>query len=161
MSTTLTISHYLYLTKAERYAWHEGLPVEVVGVSIPVWFCKGVSSEPAVEVFAKYHLLQSTENIFIKHVEDGYDVIVPPKPQQEFVPLPDDMWKSLSHEDQEKWYEANEPTPSLRMLLDIKDGGSKYLAFRQYSKVRKNKKVLNVVHFMEIKDMEDLMQTLT
>lgn len=160
MSTTLTISHYLYLTKAERYAWQIGQQVDVVGVSIPVWFCKGISSEPAIEVFAKYHLIPSPE-IFIKHVDDGYEITVPIAPATEFVPLSDDIWKSLTLEEQEKWYEANEPTPSLRMLLDNKDGGSKYLAFCQHSKVRKNKRVLNVVHFMEIKDIDALTKTLT
>ena len=161
MNTTLAISHYLHLTKEERYAWQEGEVIDIIGVSIPVWFYKGISSEPAIEVFCKYHLVSSPEGIFIKHVEDGYEITIPQTSPVEFTPLPDDAWASLSKEEQEQWYEANEPAPSLRMLLDNKDGGAKYLAFRQYSKVRKNKKVLNVVHFMEIKDMEALTQTLT
>lgn len=161
MSTTLAISHNLFMTKEQRYAWHAGEPIDIVGVSVPVWFYKGVSSEPAVEVFCKYKLLNDPEGIYIRHIEDGYELTVPQSPQKEFVPLDDEIWKTLSTEEQEKWYEENEPTPSLRMLLDIKDGGSSYLAFRQYSKVRKNKKILNVVHFVEVKDMQDLTQTLT
>ena len=161
MSTTLAISHYLHLTKEERYAWHQGNLLEVIGVSIPVWYYKGVSSEPAVEVFCKYRLIPSLEGIHIKHFTSGYEVIVPRNPPKEFMPLPDEEWKEMSKEQQEEWYENNEPNPSIKMLLDIKDGGSKYLAFKQHSKVRKDKKILNVVHYMEIKDMDDLMQTLT
>lgn len=160
MNTTLAISHYLHLTKTERYAWQSGQIIDVVGVSVPVWFYKGVSSEPAVEVFCRYRLLTSSEGIIIKHVKDGYEITIPQKPSKEWVPLPDEVWNVLSSQEQEQWYEKNEPEPSLKMLLDIKDGGGQFLAFRQYSKVRKNKKVLNVVHFMEIKDMENLTKTL-
>lgn len=160
MNTTLAISHYLHLTKAERYAWQEGQAIDVVGVSVPVWFYKGISSEPAVEVFCRYRLLTSPDGILIKHAKDGYEVTIPQKPAREFVPLPDELWKILSPEEQEQWYKKNEEETSLKMLLDIKDGGGKFLAFRQYGKIRKNKKILNVVHFMEIKDIEDLMKTL-
>ncbi len=159
--TTLALSHNLFLTKAERYAWHVGQLVEVIGVCIPVWFFKGISSEPAVEVFCKYKLINAPEGIFVKHVEDGFEITVQQKPAKEFVPMPDEEWKTLTDEQKEEWYEKNEPDPSLRNLLDVPDGGSKYLAFRQHSKVRKNKKILNVVHYVEIKDMDDLLQTLT
>ena len=160
-ATTLAISHNLFLTKEERYNWYAGEPLEVIGVSIPVWFYKGISSEPAIEVFCKYKLINKSEEIFIKHNENGYNVTVPQGPVKEFESLPDEIWDAMSVEEQEKWYEENEPTPSLKMLLDIKDGGGAYLAFRQYSKIRKTRtKILNVVHFMEIKDIQDLTQSL-
>jgi hypothetical protein len=161
MPTTLAISHYVYLTKEERYRWFDGEELEVVGVSSPVWFHKGVSSEPAVEVFCKYRLLTNPDGIFIKHNAEGYEVTVPPKPPTTPEPLPPEIWNSLTPDQQEQWYEQNQAPPTLLNLLDIRDGGSQYLAFRQYSKVRKNRKILNVIHFMEIKDMDELLHTMT
>ena len=157
--STLTINHNLFLTRAERYAWYEGQSIEVIGVSIPVWFSKSITSEPAIEIFCKYRLINVPKNIFIKNANDGYDIQIPSKPEKEYF-IPDDLWNKMSKDEKEKWYEDNEPPPTLKMLLDIKDGGSAHLAFRQYSKVRKNKKILNVIHFVEIKDIEELKQTL-
>ena len=53
---TLATSHNIYLTHEDRYALVKGQTVESVGVSVPVWFIKGTTSEPAVEVFCKYVL---------------------------------------------------------------------------------------------------------
>ncbi|NIQ13767.1 MAG: hypothetical protein GTO02_04995, partial [Candidatus Dadabacteria bacterium] len=45
----LVISHNLFLTKEQRYKWHDGEDLEVVGVSVPVWLDEKKSSEPATE----------------------------------------------------------------------------------------------------------------
>jgi len=160
-NTTLAIAHYLHLTKDERYRWAAGEVFDAVGVSVPTWFYKGASSEPAIEVFCKYKLLTATDGIFMKHTNEGYEVTIPQKPAQEAQPLPEDIWNSLTEQQQDEWHAQNtSQMPCLRNLLDIRDGGSAYLTFRQFSKVRKNKKVLNVIHFMEIKDISELLQTL-
>ncbi len=159
MEATLTISHNLYLTKEQRYAWYNGEDVEIVGVSLPVCDYNGATSEPGAEVFVKYTLLNRPERIFIQQRKDGYEIMVPKSPP-EVKKLPDEVWNSLSHEDQEIWYKNNEPSPTILNLLDVKDGGSQWLAFRQYSKIKKNRKFIHLIHFVEIKPMEDLLQTL-
>lgn len=160
MATTLAIAHYLHLTKDERYRWQRGEEFDVVGVSVPVWFYKGASSEPAIEVFCKYTLKTSPDGIFVKHNNEGYEVTVPQKPTQEVQPLPEDIWHSLTDQQQDEWYAQNQQMPSLEGLLDIRDGGCEYLSFRQFSKVRRNRKILNVVHFMEIKDIGELLRSM-
>ena len=161
MNTTLAISHNLYLTREERYAWYAGDDLEVIGVSVPVWFHKGLTSEPAVEVFVKYKLLNRNENIFIKQVEDGYEIIIPPKAEND-TSVPDAIWKDFTEQEREDWYRENEPLPSIQNVLDVKDGGSSYLAFRQLNKAeRAPKKTITLVHFVEIKPIEDLLKTLT
>ena len=59
---TLTISHYIYLTKEQRYALHERQPIEAIGISVPVWFNKGNTSEPAKEIFCKYQIANESVN---------------------------------------------------------------------------------------------------
>ncbi len=157
---TLAISHNLFLTREQRYNWYNGEDLEIIGVSVPVWADKKCTSEPAIEVFCKYKLLTSTDKIRIKHTKTGYEIKVPKKPVDEPMKLPDDIWASLSKEEKDEWYRSCEPMPSIHNLLDLKDGGSSWLAFRQFGTAKKKKMPLNVLHFVEIKRMEDLLQTL-
>jgi hypothetical protein len=54
---TLTVSHNIFLTKKQRYELSVvESTLEVIGISFPVWFYKGKTSEPAKEVFCKYIL---------------------------------------------------------------------------------------------------------
>ena len=122
--TTLAIGHSLFLTREERYALFNGESICVIGVSVPVWFYKGVTSEPAIEVFANYKLSNS-DHTSIKHVKTGYEIVLP---------------KHLPYDKQ--FDPQGSMLPSLDMLLDIKEGGNEFLAFSQYNKVRKDKKVL-------------------
>jgi hypothetical protein len=160
MATTLTISHSIYLTREQRYAWFNGENLEIVGVSVPVWSFKDITSEPAVEIFAKYKLINKQDRIYIQQNDEGYEVTIPQNPLEEYKPLPDDVWNSLSKEEQNIWYMSNEPYPSIFNILDIKDGGSEWLAFRQYSKVKNSKKLLHLIHYVEIKPIEDLLRSI-
>ncbi|NIQ13766.1 MAG: hypothetical protein GTO02_04990, partial [Candidatus Dadabacteria bacterium] len=49
---------------------------------------------------------------------------------------------------------------SLKNLLDLKDGGSKWLAFKTSARITKNKKKIDATHFIEIKDMDTLLGSL-
>lgn len=118
----LTVSHYIYLSRDQRYALHNGESLEIVGISVPVWFMKGNTSEPAKEVFCKYKITNQPGNRIINLTEDGYCVNLPQK-----------VLKENSSE------EANQAV-NLRMsekLLDIKDGGSERFEFRQYNNLDK------------------------
>lgn len=139
---TLTISHYVYLTKEQRYALHAGQEVEVVGVSVPVWFQKGTTSEPARELFCKYKLTNEKVNKVISQMEEGYVINLPQKTEA----TTDETPISSGQSDR---------------LLDITDKGAEFLDFRQYNKVRQEHREFNVVHFVEIKRLETLMETLS
>ncbi len=161
MATTLAISHNIFLTPEERDCLlKEDGHVKVVGVSVPVWHHTGVTSEPAVEVYVMYEINNKKDVIYIKQNDEGYEMQIPPD-TGELEKLPDDVWDSLTTEEQDRWWEQHEPGPSLSHLKDIKNGGSEWLAFRQYSKVKRNKKTLSVIHYVEVKLMQDLMETLS
>jgi hypothetical protein len=160
MATTLTIAHNLFLTREEIYNYFSGDEIEVIGVSIPVWLADGETSEPAVEVFAKYRLMHTKEKILIKHNKQKYEIYIPKTPSYEPPYISNDMWQSLNEEEKEKYYGKLDREVTIKNLLDIKDGGSEWLAFKQYSKSKKDKKTLNVIHYVEIKKIEDLLISL-
>jgi len=136
MFTTLTISHYIFLNREERYSLFEGNPIETIGFNVPVWIDKINTSEPAIEVFCKYYLTNIKESIPITPNPDGYTLNLP----QIFI---------------------NSKTPSSIRLLDVKDGGCEEMTFKQYSKTTKDKNNFNIVHFIEIKPIEVLLQTIS
>lgn len=158
MSVNLVISHNLFLTEAERRSFIGGKEVQTVGVSVPVWSVNGISSEPANEVFVKYHLKHG-EALLVHHNQEGYTVNIPDGPPK-LPRLSDEQYRAMSVEEVERWYEVNEPQPSVNNLKEIREGGSAYLAFRQYSRVQRQKRVTHVLHFVEIKPIEDLLETL-
>lgn len=147
---TLTISHYLYLSRDQRYKLHAGEPIEITGVSVPVWFHKGSTSEPARELFCKYKITNEPVNKAIVPMDEGYHINLPQKME-------------LAKEDvpQEVQEVAAIQLGTSERLLDIKDGGSEWLEFRQYNKVHQDKHAFNVVHFVEIKPDELLQDTLS
>ena len=136
MNLILTVSHSLFLDRTQRYNLAKGEELEVVGVNVPVWFYKGKTSEPANEIFCKYKLIPSDNKIFVNNDDLGYTVFLP------------------------KQTEGTNPI-ILKNLLDIKDGGIEWLAFRQFAKAKKGKKVIDIVHFVEIKKVEDLYQSIS
>lgn len=140
---TLTISHFIYLTKEQRYALHERKSVEVVGVSIPVWFNKGNTSEPAKEVFCNYKITNDSMNRSAVPTKDGYNINIPQN-----VEVKTDEHVTGTH------FSKSE------QLLDFADGGVEFLEFKQYGKLTRNKQKFNVVHFFEIKTYEKLVGTL-
>lgn len=141
---TLTISHYIYLSKEQRYSLHDGQEIEVVGVSIPVWFHKGSTSEPAKEIFCKYKLTNEKTNKVIVLMNEGYVVNLPQKVEKEDVTDETPIF-----------------TASSEKLLDVADNGSEHMEFRQYNKVKQGSREFNVVHFVEIKTLETLVNTLS
>jgi len=157
--TTLAIAHNLFLTREERYRVYDGEPVQTVGASLPVWWKGVTTSEPGVEVFCLYILRRVGDILSIKSTNEGYIINLPIGDKWE--PLSDEMWKSLTKDQQELWYRNHEPSPSVDDLKDIKDGGREWLAFRQLQNITKNKKLLDVIHFVEIKPIEILLESLT
>lgn len=141
---TLTISHYIYLSKDQRYNLHAGQDIEAIGVSIPVWFHKGSTSEPAKEIFCKYKLTNENVNKVIVQMNEGYVINLPQKVEKEAVTEETPIF-----------------TASSDKLLDVEDNGAEYMEFRQYNKVKQGNNEFNVVHFVEIKTLETLSNTLS
>lgn len=131
----------MFLTRQQRYNLADNEEVEVVGVSVPVWYYQGKTSEPGNEVFVKYQLCPTDHKIFVKHNDTGYEIYLP--------------HKSFNPED-------NRANPfTIRNLLDEKDGGISWIAFRQFGKAKKNKRTVNIIHYIEIKTVEELMASLS
>lgn len=146
---TLTISHYLYLTKDERYSLNEGKEVQTVGVCTPVWFQKGNTSEPAQEYFCKYIIKNPRTGANVKQTEQGFDVYMPCLiAEEEGVNL---QTKKIM----QKKIGASE------CLLEPKDGGYSHSEFRILQKLQVNEDMHHLVHFFEIKPIEILTDTLS
>ena len=140
---TLTISHYLYLTKEQRYQLHERKPIEVIGISVPVWFNKGSTSEPAKEIFCRYQLTNDSVNRNMVTTDEGYNINIPQNVEVYTIePI------TATH------FSTSE------QLLDFAEGGVEFLEFKQYNKIQKKMHKFNVVHFVEIKTVEKLLETL-
>jgi hypothetical protein len=134
---TLTVSHNIFLSKEQRYALSEpGQVVEVVGVSVPVWFLSGKTSEPAKEVFSLYKLVISDDNKAISKHKHGYLINLPRSLQSISIPI-------------------------AQILKDSEDGGRGTLQYKEYSNSKRNGKKFNVVHTIEIYDDKDLLDSIT
>ena len=134
---TLVISHSIHLTKKQRYDLNDNKKVETIGVSTPIWFDKGSTSEPAKEIFCKYFLTNYPEERAIVPLEDGYVINMP---------------QHLS--------EDNEKMP-VELLLDEKDGGEKYLTFKQVSRVSYLEKEFEMVNLVVLSDEQELLQSIS
>lgn len=144
---TLLIAHYIYLTKEQRYSLHQGNSLDVIGVSVPVWFDKGNTSEPAKELFCKYNLTNDSKNRPIDILTDGYSINLPQKPSLE---TDDGTIKAVFIN-----YDTSE------RLLDVADGGVEWLEFREYTKIELNYEEHSLVHMVEIKRLDLLEKTLS
>lgn len=140
MSLVLSIGHNIFLSKEDRYKLLNE-EIEAVGVSVPVWFYQNKTSEPAHEVFCKYKIIPSEDEISIKQKDQVYEITLP-------------------KEDLNK--DGKKHPVTIKNILNIKDGGMEWLAFRQYGKIkRKNKKTISLIHFLEVKPLEDILGSLT
>lgn len=155
----LVISHNLFLTKEQRYKWYDGEDLETVGVSVPVWIDGSKTSEPAPEIFTKYQLKSDGDKIVLRAKRKYYEINVPKIVVCEKPKIPEFLWSLLPQREQNKLHELTSGL-SLKTLLDLKDGGSACLAFKTSAKITKNKKKVNATHFIEIKDMSELLDTL-
>lgn len=152
MEPILCVSHNIFLTRDQIYdLYNQKTPIEVVGVSTPVWYYnKKETSEPAREVFCKYVIKCENKN-FQKNIEilpEGYEITL--------------FKESLSSKVQtkiKKYFKIKSPnknTPSIKSLLDIKDGGSEWLSFKSYE----SSEFINITHSVEIQKIDNLLNSL-
>ena len=147
MSSVLCVSHNIFLTKEERYRLYESGNIEVVGVSIPVWFNKNETTEPAIEVFCKYYFQCNNKN-FQKNIEiadDGYEINL----------FKNNIFNGMSNKIK-KYFKMRENAyiPNAKSLLDVRDGGSEWCNFKSYDSH------YNIIHSIEIQKIENLTKSL-
>ena len=156
MSSTLglIIHHNIYLTREERYALHDGQDIEVTGVSVSVW-CRGkVTSEPAREVYCRYMLRNLGKDEAIKVVDDGFVICVPNRPSV-VGKISDEMWRHLDQEGRDEYYSVFKQGVSTYNLLDIADGGSACLMYREHVRTvyADDNSPLTIIHLIQIRDI--------
>lgn len=130
---TLSVSHLIHLTKEERYTLANGGNVKTMGVSVPVWYWRGKTSEPANEVFSTYELIQDGDNDFIVSQKDDRYIFNIKEP-----------------------IETKNDIISYESLKDIKDGGSTCLNYTQYFPTNIQGLSIQVLHVVRIASIEEL-----
>jgi hypothetical protein len=159
----LTISHHVFLTQEQRYSLHNGEDLVVIGVSVPVWYRNKKTSEPANEIFCKYRLKNPRKDVPIQILSDGYEIYIPMRPEKSPTELTDDEWRMLVQHNPKKLeqhYAAKVSGVSSKNLLDIKDGGSAHLSYREHNKVQINNELINIMHYVQIDDISILENSL-
>lgn len=132
---TLVISHIIYLTPEERTALvKKRKPAQIVGISVPVWFHQGKSSEPAHEVLCQYMLTNEPQDMMITSLPTGYRINLPQvKPDQ-------------SEEETTK--------TDFHKIGNPEDGGSGWLIFKQFQTVKPQDRTFQILHYVELRDWE-------
>lgn len=160
---SLTIHHNIHLTREQRYALHDGQEIMTIGVSVPVWYMNKVTSEPAKEVFCRYFLSNPKTDEPIKILEDGYEIAIPYR-EGSPLKLSDEEWQELFRNNPNKLdalYKMTIEEVSSKNLLDVQDGGSGSLSYREHNKVKRGDTFLNIMHYVNIEPMETLLESLT
>lgn len=154
---TLAISHRIALTREQRYNLASGKTVDVTGVSVPVWYIRGRTTEPAKEVFCNYILHNKDQDVSIHFLTNGYEMNIPQLPKDFVMPaeITPQEWLNLELEEQEAVMEERYVPENGRYLLDIVDGGSKRLAFSRLGNVRIKGIPTTIYHTVFITDVED------
>ena len=143
---TLIINHVIYLTPEQRNGLlKDRTPAQVVGVSVPVWFNNGKSSEPAQEVFCQYTITNEPQEMMVTTLPTGYRINLP-QPKKDG-PDPETL--------QMYGMEAPERiAPDMKKLGDVKDGGSGWLLFKQFQTITHEEQKIQALHYIELRDEE-------
>lgn len=159
---TLTIHHNIFLTKEQRYELVRGQDIVTVGVSVPVWFVEGFSSEPAKEIFCKYLLSNIQQDIPIQIREDGYEIVIPYRSSiYARKAISDEEWRRYSEKERRDYYATWKASIHPGNLLDPSDGGTACITYREHNKADTDGKKFSIVHFVNIDDISQLEESIT
>jgi hypothetical protein len=147
---TLSVSHYIYLNKSQRYDLHNGKEISVIGISVPVWFDKGNTTEPAQEYFCKYKLINDKSDAGVKQIDEGFSLVMP------YFEIVDE--KNTTEEMKKIVQRKLGTTES---LLDVSDGGIEISEFKVYQKLQIENELYHLIHFVEIKAIDILLDTIS
>lgn len=154
----LAISHNIYLTEEQEKFILDKTPIETIGVCVPVWHYSGKSSEPAKEIFCKYFIYNEKNDFPVEKFKSGFKINIPQIPEgyKKDRPLTDEEWRGMSEKDLSEWYERNTTPVNAEYL---KDKGCLY--YIQYDKFMFKTKLVDIVHSINIKPEEVLINSLT
>ena len=97
----------------------------------------------------------------VERTKDGYLVTLASKPKVKTPPRPsNEVWFSVPIEAREAWYEKYQQPPTVKNLVDVKDGGAAYFRFKFHKKMKYKEHSVNIFHYMELKDMETLKESI-
>jgi hypothetical protein len=151
----LTIYHNIHLTKDQVYDLHNGKNIKVVGVSIPIWFIGKLTSEPANEVFCNYYLKNPKQETPIKILQDGYEISLP-----YYMGATTTVATAMDNlTNLKSIHSKSAKEVSSKNLLDIIDGGSEFLNYRELDKINVNNKELSIMHYVVINRMQKLQES--
>jgi len=157
---SLSISHHLFLTKEQRHTLNEGGIAETIGASIPVWFYKKTTSEPAEEIFCQYVVTNIKTRPCIISDVNGYTINLPSVPEDWEEPyLSNEDWRKMTEKQRTKWYEENKTPKSSLNLLDPPEGGGQLIFTAQQFRHFQQHKAL-VTHTILIKSKAELIETI-
>jgi hypothetical protein len=154
----LTVHHNIHLTRQERYALHQGEDLLVIGTSLPIWTVKNITSEPGKEVFCYYYLKNPKKEVPIKILPDGYEITIPYREGTK-LEISDEEYRRIVSENKEKLDELYAKTTkevSSKNLLDIREGGSEFLNYRELNTVLVKEKEIQIMHHVTIGTIEKL-----
>ena len=158
---TLSIAHSIHLTREQRYTLASGQEVNTVGISVPIWYVKGRTSEPGIEVFSNYKLSNTTNtDIDIEHDKDGYRINLPQAGKtSKKAEVSDEVWRQQNMaREYSPFYEGEIQTGAY--LRDIEDGGAKRVFFSQYNRAKIRGLSIHLIHSVCITDLEELNHTI-
>ena len=153
----LSIMHNVFLTKEEIEKLLEQKEIETIGVSVPVWYFKGDTSEPTEEVFCKYKLKITDKKESVSVLKNGYVINLQnlPDDYEEQALTPEELQK-MSAEELGEWQAKNPKIANIKKLLK-EDGKTN---FRQFAKKKQNGKPTSLVHVVEINQMNRLLKSI-
>lgn len=153
----LSILHTIFLKPEEIKTLLSGEEVATVGVSVPVWYHQGNTSEPAEEIFCKYKLQITDKKESVSMGKNGYSINLPKLPSDYKEPvLAKEQITSMSKEDLAKWHADNPKVSNVHDLLS----GKEKTNFKQFIKRKQKGRMTNLVHCVEIMPMETLMKSI-
>ena len=144
--TTLQILHNIFLDEKQRYALTAGELIETIGVSVPVWFYKLNTSEPAEEIFVKYRIQIDDHGPKILVGKQGYRISLPKIDPD--IPVRPININEMSLVEKLEWFKNNPIPLSCRDLLNPEDGGIKCLDFIKSNLMKsgsKKRKIMNLL----------------
>lgn len=157
---SLSISHNIHLSKKQRYDLHDGIDLNIIGICVPVWIDNKSTSEPTKEVFCNYCIKNTKEEIAIKILNDGFEITLPFRSSSEIDISDNEFLYFLKKNKLENLYKNKNNESSSKNLLDICDGGSKFLTYGELNTVLLNDETINIFHNVIISSVEDLLLTL-
>lgn len=163
----LFITHNIFLTNSQANKLVEKNFLKTTGVSVPVWVNSknGKTTEPASEVFCNYEIINDNEKIEDVEFIDkkGYRIYLPSS-DWKLKKWPENNNSSVEEREKleesiKKWWEKNPQPMNLENFSK-----SKYLRCQIKKLDQKFDKInalVDIQHIIEIKLIDDLMNSLT